>query len=150
MDLIPKWFSNVPRQSRKPSDFFNLGKFFDDFEWSLNPIGLSSSGLSVSSDEKFVVIEAHVPGLSAKDVEVSIDRDGVLWIKGSKQEEEKDKKRKFYRHAQTSFSYCVPLWDEIDIKKEPKATCKDGIMRLTFEKRKDGQEEARKIHVEGE
>jgi len=149
MDRIPKWFANLPYRSRKPSDFLNLGKFFDEMEWGLSPLGLGSSGLSISGDDKQIFIEAHVPGLAAQDVEVSIDKDHVLWIKGNKKVEEHDKKRKFYRHAQTSFSYCVPLWEEIDMEKEPKAVCKDGVMKLVFEKCQDGQGESKKIRVEG-
>lgn len=143
MDLIPKWFSNFPSRSRRPSDILNIGKFFDDMD-----LGISSSGLSISSDEQSIYIDAHVPGLTAEDVDVSIDQDNVLWIKGTHSEESRDKKRKYYSKSRSTFSYCVPLWDEIDHESEPKATCKDGVMHLTFKKSGESSGSSRKINVE--
>lgn len=142
MSLVPKWFHRFP----KP----NLSKFFEDIEDELSPLISRSTGLSVSSDDHNIYIEAHVPGLCANDIEVSIDEDGVLWIKGEKKVEENDKKKKFYRRSQSQFSYCVPIVEEVDFEQEPKATCKDGIMRVTFARRKERQSEVKKIRVEEE
>lgn len=144
MSLIPSWRSRFPSPKRKPNDIFNVGNFFEDMEqdfFEQNP------GLSVSSDEKAVYIEADVPGLTSKDVDVSLDNNNVLWVKGEKKLEEKDKKRKFYRQSQTTFSYCIPLGEEIDASIEPEAVCKDGVMKITFTKKKEKQIEAKKIKV---
>ncbi len=146
MSLVPRWKSLFPTP-RRASELFSLGKFFEDLEQDFESFGSTNTGLSVSSDEKNIYIEAHVPGLTAKDVDVSIDSNNVLWIKGAKKEEEKDKKRKFYRHSQKSFSYCVPLWDEIDLSAEPEAVCKDGVMTITLVKKKEQQIESKKIKV---
>jgi HSP20 family molecular chaperone IbpA len=147
MSLIPRWKATLPSPNRRASDFFNLGKFFEDLEQDFEAFSSYHSGLSVSSDDKSVYIEAHVPGLTAKEVEVSIDNNNVLWIKGEKKTEEKDKKRKFYRQSQTTFSYCVPLWEEIDTSVEPEAICNEGVMKITFNKKKEKQIEAKKIKV---
>src|SRR5262245_14648653 len=111
MSLVPRWKSLFP-SPRRPSDFFNLGKFFEDMEHDLEAFSVNNAGLSVSSDDRAIYIEAAVPGLTAKDIEVSVDNNSVLWVKGEKKEEEKDKKKKYYRRSQTSFSYCIPLWEE--------------------------------------
>ncbi|HEY4831070.1 MAG TPA: hypothetical protein VIH61_00700, partial [Waddliaceae bacterium] len=79
MSLVPRWKSLFPSTSHRPSDLFNLGKFFEDLEHEVESFSSSQSGLSVSSDDKAVYIEAHVPGLTAKEVEVSIDSNNVLW-----------------------------------------------------------------------
>lgn len=144
MSLVPRWFSRFPKPSRRAGDLFNLSTVFDELE---NEMAGVPSGLSVSSDEKNIFIEAHVPGLSSKDVEVSIDNDNVLWIKGEKKEETENKMKKFYRRSQSSFSYCIPLWEEIDDSIEPEAVCKDGIMRITFSKKKEKQTESKKIKI---
>lgn len=144
MSLVPRWFSRFPKPSRKAGDLFNLSKFFEDLEDEMTTV---PSGLSVSSDDKHIYIDAHVPGLTAKDIEVSIDSDNVLWIKGDKKEESEDKEKKYYRRSQSSFSYCVPLWEEVDETVEPEAVCKDGIMRVKFSKKKGKQIEAKKIKV---
>jgi HSP20 family protein len=90
-----------------------------------------SSGLSVSEDDKYVYVEAAVPGVDPEKIEVSYDK-GVLWIRG--QQEEQDKKRKFYRKASTSFSYRLVVPGNIDESKDPEATYKNGIMKVTFNK----------------
>lgn len=91
----------------------------------------SPSGLSVSEDDKNVYVEASMPGLEAKDIEVTFDK-GVVWVKGEAQKEDKDKK--FYRRASRSFSYRVAVPGEIDPDTEPEATYKNGVMTVTFAK----------------
>ncbi len=145
--LIPRWQTKFPTPSRRVSDLFNLGQFFENFERELEIMGTTYSGLSISSDDVSVFVDAHVPGLTAKDIEVAIDGNNCLWIKGEKKSEEKDKKKKYYRQSQVSFSYCLPLLEEIDQTIEPEATCKDGVMHIVFAKKKEKQTEAKKIKV---
>jgi HSP20 family protein len=145
MSLIPRWQNRLP-SNRQAGDLFNLGQLFENLEQELQAISPSHTGLSISSDEQSIYIEANVPGLTAKDVDVSIDNN-CLWIKGEKKAEEKDKKKKYYRQSQLSFSYCIPLWEEIDKNSDPEAVCKDGVMKVTFPKVKEKQTEAKKIQV---
>lgn len=145
MSLIPRWYNRLPSPFKRKGGSFNIGKFFEDFEEDVNALATHPTGLSVSSDDKNIYVEADVPGLTAKDIEVSIDNEGLLWIKGEKKEE--DRSKKYYRKATHSFSYCIPLWDEVDEKIEPQATCKDGVMLITFVKKKEKQVEAKKIEV---
>jgi HSP20 family protein len=91
----------------------------------------SPSGLSVSEDEKNVYVEASMPGLDAKDIEVTFDK-GVVWVKGEAKEEEKNKK--YYRRASRSFSYRVAVPGEVNPDAEPEATYKNGVMTVTFAK----------------
>lgn len=130
MSLLPRWFNRVPS--------------FESFFSEAGP----TSGLQVSSDEKHVYIEAHLPGLKEADIEVSL-ADDTLWIKGEKKEETKDKKRKFYRKSMQSFSYCVPLGEEVDLASEPQAKCEDGILTVTFKKKKEIAKDVKKIKIQG-
>lgn len=128
MSLIPRWFSR---------ELENL-------------LPKAPSGLSVSSDAEHVYVEADVPGLSPKEIDVSIDDDHVLWIKGDKKVVEEDKKKKYYRRSQTSFSYCVPLGDEVDESIEPTAQCREGVMMITFAKKEEKEKKGtKKIEVKG-
>ena len=150
MSMVPRWFERFPSPfGKKKGEGFSLSNFFEDVENQLNALTARSGGLSISSDDKNIYVEADVPGLTAKDVDVSIDNEGVLWIKGEKKEEITDKEKKYYKRSQQSFSYCIPLWDEIDEKIEPQATCQDGVMRITFSKKKEKQGESKKIRVQG-
>lgn len=92
-----------------------------------------SSGLSISEDEKYVYIEAYVPGIKSEEIELSLNQ-GVLWIKAIKKEEAKDTKKKFYRKANSSFSYSILLPSAVDETKIPEAICKNGIVKIKFNK----------------
>lgn len=89
------------------------------------------SGLSISEDDKNVYIEAAVPGLEPKDVEVTFEK-GILQIRGEAQEEEKN--RKFYRKATKSFSYRIAVPGEVDPRSTPEAIYKNGMMHVSFKK----------------
>lgn len=121
LDLIPRSFWNM--SSRIPSllDEDNLQSF------------LPSSGLSISEDDNHVYVEAAVPGIDPSKIEVTYDK-GVLWIRGEQERAEEDDKKKFYRKALSSFSYRVAVPGEVDENSEPDAVCKNGVMKVTFNK----------------
>lgn len=98
----------------------------------LTPLNGTLSGLTVSEDAKSVYVEAAMPGVDPKDIDVSFEK-GVLWMKGSAKHEEKDGK-KYYRKASEEFSYRVAIPGEVDWNTEPVATCKNGMMTVTFAK----------------
>ncbi|HKY99812.1 MAG TPA: Hsp20/alpha crystallin family protein [Rhabdochlamydiaceae bacterium] len=91
------------------------------------------SGLSVYEDEKSITIEAALPGLNADEIEMTFDK-GILWIKGEKKEEEKEKNKKYYRKAISTFSYRVAVPGDIDEQVEPDAVFKDGMLKVYFPK----------------
>ncbi len=94
--------------------------YLDDEEfWTTD--NMNDSGLSVSEDEKNVYVEANLPGLKSEDIELSFEK-GMLLIKGSRKEEQKDKEKKYYRKAINSFCYRVNIPSDIDETKEPEAT----------------------------
>jgi len=105
-----------------------LLSFFDS-----RSMGSISSGLSVSEDDKHVYVEAAVPGVEPDKIEVSYDK-GALWIRGQQEQEKEDKNRKYYRKASSSFSYRLAVPGNIDEKKDPEATYKNGVMKITFDK----------------
>lgn len=121
-DLIPSRLLSFP-SFRMPS-FWN-----DEDDWLTTPS--TPSGLSVSEDEKNVYVEAAVPGIEPKDVEITF-QDGYLWIRGETKEE--DKARKYYRESSRSFSYRVAVPGDIDDSVEPEATSKNGVMTVIFVK----------------
>jgi HSP20 family protein len=92
-----------------------------------------ASGLSVYEDENSVYVEAAVPGIKPEEIETTFDK-GVLWVKAEKREEEKDKNKKYYRKAVTAFSYRIAVPGNIDESKQPDASCKNGILKITFPK----------------
>lgn len=115
-----------------PRQFFTLPSVWDD-EDNFMAMPTSTSGLSLSEDEKNVYIKAHVPGVDPKNIDVTM-HEGYLWIRGEHTENEEDKKRKYYRHAASSFSYRVAVPSDIDINAKPEATYKHGVMSVRFPK----------------
>ncbi len=126
-DLIPKSVFSMP-----------ASKFFDWDEDDMLPTNVGSGNISISEDDKKVYVQASLPGVDPKDIEMTFDK-GVLWIKGEKQETEEDKKKKFYRKSSSSFSYRISVPGELDLGKDPEAESKDGVMTVTFYKHPKAQ-----------
>jgi len=124
-ELVPESFWRFPT--------LRLPSLFEEEEW-FTPSTIS--GLSVSEDDKNVYVEAAVPGVDPKDVEVTYDK-GVLWVKGESKEEEKGKK--FYRKATKSFSYRLTVPGDVDLEAEPAAVQENGVVKLTFAKIKKAE-----------
>jgi HSP20 family protein len=131
-----------------PSSFFRFPAirsiWDDEDDWLTMPS--TPSGLSISEDDKNVYIEAALPGIDPKNIEVTFNK-GIVWIKGETASEEKDGK-KYYRKATSSFSYRVAVPGEIDQNSEPAATYKNGVMKVIFAKLPQSQ--PKKIAVKAE
>lgn len=108
------------------SDKMHLLKPFTNFPFFDDPMWQESnnhSGLSVYEDKTHVFVEAHLPGLSSSDIDISYEK-GALWIQGQKEEEEEDKEKKYYKKASNAFSYHVQIPGHIDEKKNRKRCLK--------------------------
>lgn len=114
---------------------FPMDSYWENFPFHFDDETVSmashSSGISVYEENDKVVVEAALPGVASEDIEVS-QTHGFLLIEGEKKEEEKQ--RKYYRQAIRSFSYRIPLPGNADMSEDPKATFKDGVMKITFKK----------------
>lgn len=135
-DLVPNRFLSFP--SIQLPSIWN-----DDDDWLTAPS--SPSGLSISEDEKKVYIEASLPGIDPKNIEMTF-QDGYLWIRGEMKEEERDKARKYYREATKSFSYRVAVPGDIDTAIDPTATYKHGVMTIAFVK--SAKSQPKKIQIQ--
>lgn len=119
-----------------------INNFFRSSDWS--PALLDESSVATSQwmpsvdikDEKDkFVINADIPGVNPKDIEVSMEN-GMLTIKGERENEEKDEKNG-YRRAECSYGsfyrrFSLP--DTAD-SNNIKATGKDGVLEIVVAKR---------------
>lgn len=133
-----------------PRSFFRIPSFlpslWEEMEDRLGRWGMGeNNGISISEDDQHVYVEAHLPGLKTNDIDISLNQN-TLWIKGEKKEEteEKDKDKKYYRKARSSFIYQVELPNQVEETSEL-AQFEDGILKITFNKAKQSQ--ARKITI---
>ncbi len=112
-----------------------LDRFFEGWPsvFSEEPLWPS---VDVSESKKKFTVTAELPGLEAKDVDVSIEN-GVLTIKGEKRREHEEKDENYHRIERSygRFSRSFKL-DGIDEEKI-KAKFKNGVLTLTLPKRKE-------------
>ena len=129
-------------------DFFNssfptlsLGEDF--FEKGTYP------KVDVSDEPTQILIEAEVPGLTKEQVEVEIDN-GVLRIKGDKQEVQDSSSKKYVHKELKRSSFCRSfiIGDNIDQSKLD-AKFENGILKLVLPKKVPDpkKEEVKKIEI---
>jgi HSP20 family protein len=134
--LIPQSLMNFPIFSHLPSFLGDMGE-----EW--NWMSQLQQNISLYEDDKNIIAEAALPGLSINEIDVSIDH-GILRIQGERKTEDLTNK-KVHCTATSSYSYRITLPQQVDDKAEPKATYKDGVLKLTFAKANGAQ--TKKINI---
>lgn len=146
---IRRWrpFSNLLRLQREMDELFD-----EFFERRPARRGLGESdwypSVDVSEDENEIKVEADLPGMKQKDLDVNIDGN-VLTIKGERKREKKTEEEGYYRsersHGKFQRSFTLPT--EIDVDKT-KATFKNGVLTLTVPKLQ--KTKGKRIEIEGE
>lgn len=143
------------RREREDFPFFSLrrelDRLFDDvFRGSSPPAaggGGTSTGwpqLEVKETDNEIRIAAELPGLTEKDIELSIDQ-GVLTIRGERREETDDKARGYSERYYGKFERQLGLPRGIDEDKVD-ARFENGLLRVTLPKGPEA-ERARRIPI---
>ena len=124
-----------------------LRRMFDVEPGLRGSFGSSVPAVDVSEDEKSFVITAELPGMSEKDVDVTVTSD-MLTIKGEKREESETKDKNYYISERRfgSFQRSFPLSDSID-RDKIEATFDKGMLTLTLPKAQQAIEREKKIEV---
>ncbi|MFZ6180338.1 Hsp20/alpha crystallin family protein [Nannocystis pusilla] len=112
MSLLP-WKKNQPASNlmTPPTQMTpfqqDMHRMFDRV-FGRFPIGLEQVGnypmLSVSDCGDSVMVRAEVPGLDAKDVELSVEGN-ILTLRGEKREEIRDEKENYFYHERSFGSF---------------------------------------------
>ena len=121
--------------SRRP--FERMGLF--DGEWA--------PAIDVLEDEDRVLVKAELPGMSEKDIDVSILGD-TLTIKGKRQKEEKKEEKHYHRleRAYGAFHRSVTLPGTVASEKA-KASFKNGILEIEMPKKEEAKPKQIKVNV---
>jgi HSP20 family protein len=103
--------------------------------------------VDVLEDENRVVVKAELPGMTEKDIEVSILGD-TLTIKGEKRKEEEKKEKHYHRMERTYgvFHRTVTLPSSVASDKT-KASFKDGILEIEMPKKEEAKPKQIKVDV---
>jgi HSP20 family protein len=103
--------------------------------------------VDVSETDKELRIDAELPGVDQKDVEVMVN-DNVLTIKGEKKAEKEDKKKDYHMVERSwgSFSRSLTLPFSPDPSKA-KADFKKGVLTVTLPKPPEAESKTQKIAI---
>lgn len=111
---------------------------------SLSPMALQ---LDIAETDKAYVVTAELPGLEEKDVDITLT-DGILTLKGEKQQEEEKEGKTFHRMERRygSFKRVLQLPGDAD-ENAISATMKNGILQIEIGKSAKAEPASRKIEI---
>jgi HSP20 family protein len=142
-----------------------MDRLFDDFftGWPLGPLarrpeadpwrrlqgalGMAYPAVDAKEDETAYRVTAELPGMTEKDVEVTL-ANGVLMLKGHKREEKEERKEDYYVSERRfgSFQRSLRLPEGVD-QGRIEAELKDGVLTVVLPKTAEAQAEAKRIEV---
>jgi HSP20 family protein len=155
-------------QAWRPFDIFrrDVDRLFDDF--ALNPFRLplrrpafdlepfwsadswvAQPAMDLVERDNAFELSAEMPGLDEKNVEVNV-ANGVLTVKGHKEEDKAEKKEDFHLRERRfgSFVRSVRLPESVDAE-HIEAAFKNGVLKVTLPKKPEAQTPVKKIEVKG-
>lgn len=163
----------VTRETMEPSSmgwhpfeslYREIDRLFDDFGMSFRwPFGRSffaaeplfrrelswpkMPAVDVVESDNGYEITADLPGMEEKNIEVKVT-DGVLTMKGERQEEKEEKKKDYYLHERSfgSFQRSFELPESVDADKI-EATFKKGVLTVKLPKKSEAQTPTKKIEI---
>jgi len=135
--LFDKLFHRSLWQNERMSSLFDesIGAFKD-----------SKPKINLSESKKAFIIEAELPGVEKDDIKIDVNTNSVT-IKADTRREEKEEKEDYYHHEiqRSSFFRSIALPSEVN-PDEVKAKFKNGLLKLTLPKSKNGKQ--RTISIE--
>src|SRR6516225_10713829 len=126
---------------RRPA--FDLEPFWQPESWVATP------AIDFVERDNAFEVTAELPGLDEKNIEVKLSN-GVLTIKGQKEEDKVEKKADFHLRERRfgSFVRSVRLPETVDAEKI-EASFKNGVLKVTLPKKPEAQKPTKKIEVKG-
>ena len=147
-DLLParRTGGQTPAHRREDFPFFALQRgmnrlfdeFFSDFDadWPMTwgGDGHELPRVDVSETDKEVRVEAELPGVEEKDIDVSV-HDGYATIRGERKFEKEEKEKNYHRveRSHGTFQRSVALPVEVDDSKA-EAVFKKGVLEIKLPK----------------
>jgi HSP20 family protein len=131
-----------------------MDRLFDDFlgRGSLGgPVqtrgGQVAPSIDVRENDKEIVIDAELPGMSENDVQVVV-RDGILSLKGEKKAERDEKKDTYHivERSYGSFERSLRLPESAD-EEQIKADFTKGVLHIVVPKRADAAKAEKRIPI---
>ncbi|MBX9722862.1 MAG: Hsp20/alpha crystallin family protein [Candidatus Obscuribacterales bacterium] len=127
-----------------------IGSSFDGFPFSSIDAGSVMPRIDVHETDKEIHVSAELPGLTEKDIDVSLSKDH-LTLSGEKKQETEQNVKGWYRIERSygSFARSIPLPCEVD-QESCHASFKNGVLTVSLTKCRQAQTEAKRITVKKE
>jgi HSP20 family protein len=145
MTNLTRWnpFEEIGRWPRSllSRDLFNALQ-------SANPLGTEwSPSCDVTETDGEIVVHAEIPGVDAKDIDVSV-KEGALTIRGEKRSEKtsEEEGRKYTERFFGSFERTIPIPPNVDLD-QIDANLKDGVLELRVPKVPVVEPESKKVQI---
>jgi HSP20 family protein len=149
-------FDLVPWRKQRRGEVSHLHREFDDlfsrflrrdFGVPGDPVGkgLWFPTTDILEDKKKITLKVEIPGVEAKDIDVSLSGRRLI-IKGEKKQEKEEKEENIHRTERTygQFRRTIELPAEVDPSKVD-ASYKRGVLKIELKKNKESQ--PKKINV---
>jgi HSP20 family protein len=159
-NLIPFGKKNLQVRREEDNPFAmmqrEMNRIFDAFNrnWGLDAFPEFTSSfmprLDISEDVKAFTVTAELPGMSEKEIDLSITGD-TLTIRGEKKEEKEDKGKNYHYSERSygSFMRSIPLPGQVNTDKVS-ASFNKGVLSITLPKSAATLETSKKISVKTE
>ena len=150
----------VKKEAKRPASLFDeMTSLFDrfpshPFSMMNHPMWAGSAfpkmaditpSVDIFEEDDTIVVKADIPGISKKDLNVSID-ENILTLSGEKKQEEKVNKKNYHRVERSygSFSRSFQLPGNID-RDKVKASFEDGVLKIRIPK--TGENTRKEINI---
>jgi HSP20 family protein len=128
-----------------------FGEFLQSLDLSKFPAFMNGEIVpkaDFSESESAYELAVEVPGVSEKDLDVSV-KNGVLTVKGEKKSEREEKKKDYLRTERSYGSYfrAMALPEDAD-ESQITAHYADGVLRIAVPKSADSKSKSKKIAIQ--
>jgi HSP20 family protein len=156
--FLPRKKDNYPAEKGYYNPFMELqrqmndlfGSFFDDTPSMFSGRGISGDfapKFDISETDKAIEINAELPGMEEKDIDISIENN-ILCIKGEKRSEEKKDEKNYHltERSYGSFQRRFTLPEGVDLNKV-KAKFNNGVLNMEMPKTAESRKKITKIKI---
>jgi len=104
--------------------------------------------LDIAETKNEIVVKAEVPGLEAKDIDISLS-EGLLIIKGEKKQEREEKEENYHlvERSYGTFTRSIRIPNEVQSDKI-NASYKNGVLKIVLPKSEEAKKKEVKIKVQ--
>lgn len=156
--FLPRKQGNYPAEKGYYSPFTELqrqmnelfGSFFDDTPSLFNGHGIAGGfapKFDISETDKAIEVNAELPGMEEKDIDISIENN-VLSIRGEKRSEEKKDEKNYHltERSYGTFQRRFSLPEGVDLDKV-KAKFNNGVLTMELPKTAESRKKVTKIKI---